>query len=201
MLCVLCRGECHIRGRRGTTCMWECHTLTRLNTACDDGVELSTCSATSDDRSATSLSSITSRWLRFCFHWFGRAPGCKKLSSEVLAWLSVWSEVQTCTWPSWFHCHSLSLASVKSRLVLPSWYRLTRVVPDKRPFNRSLSPLICNTLWGISNVKYTNIAVRSVTLPHQYENSHAVWDLTVLPTTRQRWHSLLPLPQLKLVLD
>jgi len=30
----------------------------------------------------------------------------------------------------------LSLASVKSRLVLPFWYRLThRVVPDKRPLN------------------------------------------------------------------
>ena len=44
------------------------------------------------------------------------------LSSGVLAWLSVWSEVQTCIWPSWCHCHSLSLASVKSRLVLPFWY-------------------------------------------------------------------------------
>jgi len=27
-------------------------------------------------------------------------PACKKLSSEVLAWLSVWSDVLTCTWPS-----------------------------------------------------------------------------------------------------
>jgi len=27
-------------------------------------------------------------------------PACKKLSGEVLAWLSAWSEVQTCTWPS-----------------------------------------------------------------------------------------------------
>ena len=27
-------------------------------------------------------------------------PACKKLSSEVLAWLSVWGEVQTCIWPS-----------------------------------------------------------------------------------------------------
>ena len=27
-------------------------------------------------------------------------PACKKLSSGVLAWLSVWSEMQTCTWPS-----------------------------------------------------------------------------------------------------
>jgi len=27
-------------------------------------------------------------------------PASKKLSGGVLAWLSVWSEVQTCTWPS-----------------------------------------------------------------------------------------------------
>ena len=33
------------------------------------------------------------------------------------------------------HCHSLSLASVKSRLVLPFWYWLTRVVMDKGPLN------------------------------------------------------------------
>ena len=47
-------------------------------------------------------------------------PACKKLSGGVLAWLSVWSTVQTCKWPSWCHCHSLSLASVKSRLVVPA---------------------------------------------------------------------------------
>jgi len=62
-------------------------------------------------------------------------PECKKLSGGVLAWLSVWSEMQTCIWPSWCHCHSLSVASVKSRLVLPFWYRLTRVVPDKGLLN------------------------------------------------------------------
>ena len=62
-------------------------------------------------------------------------PACKKLSSGVLAWLSVWSEVQTCILPSWCHCHSLSLASVKSRLVLPFWYRLTWVVRDKGSLN------------------------------------------------------------------
>ena len=66
-------------------------------------------------------------------------PACKKLSGGVLAWLSVWSAVQTCIWPSGFHCHSLSLASVKSTLVLPFWYRLTRVVPDKGP----LSGCVC----------------------------------------------------------
>ena len=26
-------------------------------------------------------------------------PACKKLSGEVLVWLSIWSEVQTCIWP------------------------------------------------------------------------------------------------------
>ena len=61
-----------------------------------------------------------------------------KLSDGVLAWLSVLSvrsEVQTRIWLSWCHCHSQSLASVKSRLVLPFWYRLTRVVPDKGSLN------------------------------------------------------------------
>ena len=58
-------------------------------------------------------------------------PACKKLSGGMLVWLSVWSKVQTCIWPSWCHCHSLSLASVKSRLVPPFWYRLTWVVPEK----------------------------------------------------------------------
>ena len=48
----------------------------------------------------------------------------------MLASLSVWTEVQTCIWPSWCHCHSLSLASVKSRLVLPFWYLITRAVSD-----------------------------------------------------------------------
>ena len=34
---------------------------------------------------------------------FGRQEGhaaCKKQSGGVLAWLSVWSEEQTCIWPS-----------------------------------------------------------------------------------------------------
>ena len=33
--------------------------------------------------------------------WQEGHPACKKtVSGEVLAWLSVWSEVQTCIWPS-----------------------------------------------------------------------------------------------------
>jgi len=52
----------------------------------------------------------------FCRHFVGKTlafsaltllvgrqeghPACKNLSDGVLAWLSVWSEVQTCMWPS-----------------------------------------------------------------------------------------------------
>ena len=70
--------------------------------------------------------------------WLGGRKGIrpvKKLSGGALAWLSIWSEMQTCIWSSWCHCHALSLASVESRLVLPFWYRLTRVVPEKGPLN------------------------------------------------------------------
>ena len=70
-------------------------------------------------------------------------PACKKLSGGVLAWLFVWSEVQTCIRPSWCHWHSLSLASVKSRLVLPFWYRLYWVVPDKRAVEQVCVCLSC----------------------------------------------------------
>ena len=54
--------------------------------------------------------------------WQEGHPACRKLSGGVLAWSSVWSEVQT-------------LASVKSRLVLPFWYRLIWIVPEKGPLN------------------------------------------------------------------
>jgi len=32
--------------------------------------------------------------------WQEGHPACKKLSGVVLVWLSVWSKVQTCIWPS-----------------------------------------------------------------------------------------------------
>ena len=46
--------------------------------------------------------------------------------------------------PSLCHSHSLSVALVKSRLVLPFWYRLTWVVPDKGSLNGSLC--VCYSL-------------------------------------------------------
>ena len=73
--------------------------------------------------------------------WLGGRKGIrpvKKLNGGVLAWLSIWSNVRACIWPSWCHCHSLSLASVKSRLVFTSlvlWYWLTWALLEKGPFN------------------------------------------------------------------
>ena len=76
---------------------------------------------------------------KFCWQqdWLAVAKLSKSRASEwwVLVWLSVWSEVQTCIRPSWCCSHSLSLASVKPRLVLPFWYRLTWVVLEKGPLN------------------------------------------------------------------
>ena len=90
----------------------------------------------------------------------------KKLCGGVLAWLSVWSEVQICILPSWCHCQSLPLASVKSRLVLPFWYRLTWVVPEKGPLNECVCVcVVCVCLFiyaSIHMVSYISLFYCSV---------------------------------------
>ena len=94
--------------------------------------------------------------------WLGGRKGIRPVKNwAVGCWcgLSVWSEVQTCIWSSWCHCHSLSLVSVKSRLVLPFWYRLTWVVPAVRRV------CVCGLeSWG---------KTYSVWRPWRADNSHA----------------------------
>ena len=97
-------------------------------------------------------------------------PACKKLSGGVLAWLSVWSEVQTCIWPSWCHCHSMALASVKSRLVFPFWYRLTWVVPDKGPLNGC----VCVCLVVIVVVVVVGLCLANIRPATATESGHGV---------------------------
>ena len=77
--------------------------------------------------------------------WQEGHPACKKLSGVVLAYLSG----AMCIWPSCCHWHSLSLASVKSRLVLLFWYRLTWVVPDRGPLNGCVC--VCHCQLGDRN--------------------------------------------------
>jgi len=80
-------------------------------------------------------------------------PACKK-NWVVGCWHSYlsWARctLASCIWPSWCHCHSLSLASVKSRLILPFWYRLTRVVLDKGPLNGCVC--VCGITFNTSHV-------------------------------------------------
>ena len=69
--------------------------------------------------------------------WLGGRKGIQPVKNWVVGFWHGYLSAARCRriWPSWCHCHSLSLASVKSRLVLPFWYRLTRVVPEKGPLN------------------------------------------------------------------
>ena len=101
-------------------------------------------------------------------------PACKKLSGGVLALLSVWSEVQTCICPSWCRSYSLSLASVKSRLVLPFWYQLTRVVPEKRAVKRvcvcKLTTLVSVPWKNFSNPEFGTEFQREIPLFLMYRN-------------------------------
>jgi len=94
--------------------------------------------------------------------WLGGRKGIrpvKKLSGGVLAWLSVWSDVQICIWPSWCHCHSLSLAAVKSRLFLPFWYLLTWVVPEKGPLNGCVCVVIKMLLFCMRPCSHFHLCV------------------------------------------
>ena len=69
--------------------------------------------------------------------WLGGRKGIQPVKNWVVRCRCGYLSGARCwhIWPSWCHCHSLSLAPVKSRLVLPFWYRLTQVVLDKGPLN------------------------------------------------------------------
>jgi len=111
---------------------WPMFNYHHIKKVLDSSVSMPCCASTS--LHSTSVEAMQKLFV-------GRQEGhlaCKKLSGGVLAWLSVWSEVQTCIWPSWCHCRSLSIASIKSGSVLPVWYRLNRVVAlvaDKGPLS------------------------------------------------------------------
>jgi len=133
--------------------------------------------------------------------WQVGHPACKKQSGGVLVWLCVWSTLQTCIWTSWCHCHSLSLASVKSRLV----------VPVKGPLNMCVCVFICTqvsldtasilfsacqlTLVNLEMAKYQcvyniwslRIALNLTLVP--MESSNVIWYWTLCPGVV--WHCLI----------
>ena len=95
-------------------------------------------------------------------------PACKNIR-VVGCWCGYLSgaRCRLALWPSWCHCHSLSLASVKSRLVLPFWYRLTWVVPDKGPLNVCVCVWYCGTAVGTGRW-WVQEQVRQTNSPSQY---------------------------------
>ena len=134
-----------------------------------------------------------------CFDTVNWAAGraCKKQRGGVLPWLVVCSDVQICIWPSRCHCHPLSLASAKSRLVLPFWYRLTRVVPDTGPLNvcvcacvrACVRACVCVRAFRCQNVIRSNqpksdvydvVVVRNILLESEYcKQSSVKFSMTV----------------------
>ena len=53
----------------------------------------------------------------------------KTLSGGVLAWLSVWSKVQTCIWPGWCHCNCNVVGAGTGHLPL---YRIHAAITNPR---------------------------------------------------------------------
>ena len=72
-----------------------------------------------------------------------QSSDCSQQATNTAVRQHTTHDMQTCTWPSWCHCHSLSLVLVKSRLVLPFWYWLARVVPDKGLLNGCVCVCVC----------------------------------------------------------
>jgi len=59
---------------------------------------------------STAFSAAAFSALTLLLGWQEEHPACKKLSDRVLAWLSVWSKMQTCIWAADAianHCHLL----------------------------------------------------------------------------------------------
>ena len=132
--CIVCRTSSKKLRRR--CCRYRRRRLTAIRSRLFS-VETSThCRSPVRFASYCSLVLVTSCAFSALMLLVGRQEG-HPACGGVLAWLSVCSEVQTC------HCYSLSLASVKSRLVLPFWYWLTQVVPVKGPLNGCVFVCLC----------------------------------------------------------
>jgi len=111
----------------------------------------------------------------------------KKLSSEVLAWLSVWSEVQMiCMWSSWCHCHPIISCSSKIRIGLTLTFRLPSYpgCPGKRaikwvyvcPYMHTTSPSPpVDNVWAMRIARRTRAKIVRTVLCCVVYNSCAQW--------------------------
>jgi len=120
------------------------------------------------------------------------SAACKKLSGCVLAWLGLSGRgadlhiAQLMPLPLTISCCS------KSRLILPFWYRLTRVVPDKGPlpplngccilFLLCIRQYLCNQISFIFENKFTRREVIRIYLNLTLSNTVLVGLCRTLPS-------------------
>jgi len=108
-------------------------------------------------------------------------------------WLSVWGDVQvflSMVQLMPLHPNSASsLASFKSRLVLPCWYQLTQVVVEKRPVVSVNKPVVsyhmilyCMLLikLTLSYYKYLKFLLDLSEVHRHFDNVVVVWHLTLI---------------------
>jgi len=83
---------------------------------------------------------------------------CKKLSDEVLAWLSVWSEVQMiCIWSSWCHCHPIISCFIKIQIGLTFLVLAYTGCPGKEPIKwMSVCPVLA---WSFCQFQHCRLAL------------------------------------------
>ena len=120
--------------------------------------------------------------------WLGGRKGIRPVKNwAVGCWHGCLSAVRCRRiWPSWCHCHSLSLASVKFILVLLFWYWLIRVVLEKGPLNGCVQVRKqhqhTNGLW-YSNQHYRALQTKKFNFPKtkQYINTHQDYPFESVP--------------------
>ena len=125
--------------------------------------------------------------------WLGSRKGTRPVENWVVRCWRGYLSGTGC------HCHSLSLASVKSRLVLPFWYWLTWLVPEKGPLNGCVCVMasICNWVVVHKKLKWVVIGCRlgadtsaelSAALGHQVGRLQQQIRLWLPVVWRQCWH-------------
>jgi len=90
----------------------------------------------------------------------------------------------------WCHCHPKtlsSLASFKSRPVLPIWYWLTQVVLEKRPLNGCSSGIWWFVHGTICDMGYESAWTASV---RTWQNSMSGWDVIGCNSLTYRYQCL-----------
>ena len=86
------------------------------------------------------------------------------------------------------NCHSLSLASVKSRLIVPFWCQLTRVVPDKGPLSGCVHACVC--MINVTHTHPFNGPLSGTTRVSWYQKGTINLDFTEARVSEWQWHQL-----------